>query len=104
MEWSNLNWEGLVIGVCTFIIIGVFHPLVIKGEYYFGRKVNYAFIILGIITAVLALICKSLFASALLAVVSFSSFWSIGEVIEQEKRVSKGWFPANPKRKFKKKN
>ncbi|MBR1946747.1 MAG: DUF4491 family protein, partial [Bacteroidaceae bacterium] len=29
----------------------------------------------------------------------FSSFWSIGEVFAQKRRVEKGWFPANPKRK-----
>ncbi|MBQ5864199.1 MAG: DUF4491 family protein, partial [Bacteroidales bacterium] len=28
-----------------------------------------------------------------------SSFWSILEVFEQKKRVEKGWFPKNPKRK-----
>ena len=25
--------------------------------------------------------------------------WSIGEIFEQKKRVEKGWFPMNPKRK-----
>lgn len=96
-----LNWEGLGIGVCTFLIIGLFHPLVIKGEYYFGLKVNYAFAVLGIITAILALFAESVFVSALLAVVAFSSFWSIWEVYEQKERVRKGWFPANPKRQKK---
>ena len=32
------NWQGVVIGLCTFLIIGLFHPIVIKGEYYFGTK------------------------------------------------------------------
>jgi hypothetical protein len=31
-------------------------------------------------------------------VFGFSSLWSIHEIIEQEERVKKGWFPANPKR------
>ena len=30
--------------------------------------------------------------------VAFSSFWSIHEVIKQEKRVLRGWFPENPAR------
>lgn len=30
--------EGILIGVVTFFLIGIFHPLVIKGEYYFGKK------------------------------------------------------------------
>lgn len=25
---------GIMIGVATFLIIGIFHPLVTKGEYY----------------------------------------------------------------------
>ena len=29
-----MNWNGLLIGVITFIIIGLFHPIVIKAEYY----------------------------------------------------------------------
>lgn len=95
---QTLNWLGPLLGLCTFLIIGLFHPLVIKGEYYFGRKVNYGFALLGILTAVGALFCSSMFFSSLLGVVAFSSFWSIWEVIEQEERVRKGWFPANPKR------
>ena len=33
---SQYNLLGPVIGLSTFLIIGLFHPLVIKGEYYFG--------------------------------------------------------------------
>lgn len=98
MDLSILNWQGLAIGACTFLIIGVFHPLVIKGEYYFGVKINYAFAALGIVASILALLTQGVFLSAVLAVVAFSSFWSIKEVIEQKERVRKGWFPANPKR------
>jgi hypothetical protein len=42
---------------------------------------------------------ESLVVSIILGVVAFSSFWSIGEVFQQRKRVEKGWFPANPKKK-----
>ena len=27
---------GLVIGIATFLIIGLFHPVVVKAEYYWG--------------------------------------------------------------------
>ena len=33
--------------------------------------------------------------------IGMSSWWSILELFEQEKRVQKGWFPANPARKKK---
>lgn len=95
------NWEGLLIGASTFLIIGLFHPLVIKGEYYFGLKVNWAFAIMGVLTAIGALLVSSLFWSAILAVIAFSCFWSIKEVREQQERVRKGWFPANPRRRSK---
>jgi hypothetical protein len=32
------NYSGIFLGVCTFIIIGIFHPIVIKAEYYWGKK------------------------------------------------------------------
>ncbi|MBQ3875694.1 MAG: DUF4491 family protein, partial [Bacteroidaceae bacterium] len=31
-----MNYIGLITAVATFLIIGVFHPIVIKGEYHFG--------------------------------------------------------------------
>ena len=91
------NWQGLLIGAATFLIIGLFHPLVIKGEYHFGLKVNWAFALLGVVSAIAALLVSSLFWSAILAVIAFSSFWSIWEVYEQQERVRKGWFPKKPK-------
>lgn len=97
-----LNWEGALIGLSTFLIIGIFHPLVIKGEYYFGEKIKYAFLIIGIIALIATLIVDNLLGSALLGVTSFSCFWSIHEVTEQVHRVEKGWFPANPRRKTRK--
>ncbi len=98
MDLNHLNWEGLALGACTFVIIGLFHPLVIKGEYYFGQKVKWAFAVLGVAASAAALLTAG-FLSCLLAVTAFSSFWSIKEVSEQRERVRKGWFPANPRRR-----
>lgn len=92
---------GLTLGVFTFLIIGLFHPLVIKAEYYFGVKSWWAFLLLGLICGAGSVCARDLLVSTLLGVTAFSSFWSIHEVIAQEKRVRKGWFPANPKRKQK---
>ena len=95
----ELNFSGIVIGVATFLVIGLFHPLVIKAEYYIGVKSWWLFLLLGIVAAIASLVVASLTLSIILGVVAFSSFWSIGEVFQQKKRVEKGWFPANPKRK-----
>ena len=93
-----MNFIGIIIGFVTFLVIGLFHPLVIKGEYYFGVKCWWVFLIAGIVFAVLSLILDQTYVSIICGVVSFSSFWSILEVFEQRQRVLKGWFPKNPKR------
>lgn len=95
---QQYNLEGLAIGLATFLIIGIFHPLVIKGEYYMGQKCNWLFLIGGVATLILSLFTHGVW-SILLGVTSFSCFWSILEVREQRERVRKGWFPGNPKRK-----
>ena len=39
MEWIKaLHFDGIIIGICTFLIIGMFHPIVIKAEYYWGTR------------------------------------------------------------------
>lgn len=96
---TTYNLSGLLIGLGTFLIIGLFHPLVIKGEYYFGIKCWWAFLILGIICTAASVIIEDQIISILLGVTAFSSFWSILEIFEQRERVKKGWFPKNPKRK-----
>ncbi len=44
-----MNWESIFIGLAAFVIIGVFHPIVIKGEYYFSKKIWPLFLIAGIL-------------------------------------------------------
>ena len=95
----DLNFFGIIIGVATFLVIGLFHPLVIKAEYYIGVKSWWLFLLLGVVSAAASLLVENLVLSILLGVVAFSSFWSIGEVFQQKKRVEKGWFPSNPNKK-----
>ena len=92
----NLNFQGIVIGVATFLVIGLFHPLVIKAEYYIGVKSWWLFAIAGVIFSILSLIAANMIWSTILGVTAFSSFWSILEVYEQKQRVKKGWFPKGP--------
>ena len=88
-----MHFTGLIIGVATFVIIGLFHPLVIKGEYYFGVKIWWVFALMGIVAIALSVAIANVLWSTLLAVWGASSLWSIGELFEQRKRVEKGWFP-----------
>ncbi len=92
--------EGLGIGLATFLIIGLFHPVVVKAEYYWGVKCWWIFLLLGVIGVIASIMIKNTFCSAILGVFAFSSFWTIKEVFEQQERVKKGWFPRNPKRKY----
>lgn len=91
-----MNYTGLLVGLATFIIIGLFHPLVIKAEYYLGVKSWWIFALSGIIFSVLSILAGDMIWSTILGVTAFSSFWSILEVFEQKKRVQKGWFPKGP--------
>lgn len=89
---------GLTIGAATFLIIGLFHPLVIKGEYYFGVRCWWVFALMGAAAVAGSILVEQLFWSTLLAVWGASSFWSVGELFEQRRRVERGWFPKRPAR------
>lgn len=90
---------GLTIGLFTFLIIGVFHPIVIKSHYYFGVQCRWWFVVAGIIAGALSVYVGDVLWSTILGVLAFSCMWSFREINEQEVRVSRGWFPANPKRR-----
>ncbi|MDD6472482.1 MAG: DUF4491 family protein [Bacteroidales bacterium] len=94
-------FTGIIIGIFTFLIIGLFHPICIKAEYYWGTRCWWIFLLLGVLGVVGSLFCRNIICSSLLGVFSFSSFWTIREIFEQERRVQKGWYPKNPKRKYK---
>jgi len=91
-----MNLTGLLVGLSTFLIIGIFHPLVIKAEYYIGYKSWVLFALAGVLFSVLSLLADGIILSTIFGVVAFSSFWSILEVYQQRERVRKGWFPAGP--------
>lgn len=99
-DMDMINFDGLLIGIVTFLIIGLFHPVVVKAEYYWGTKCWWIFLVLGILGVIASLFIDSVFVSAICGVFAFSSFWTIKEIFEQEERVQKGWFPRNPKRKY----
>ena len=94
-----MNYLGLLIGFAPFLCIGMFHPLVIKSEYHFGRQCWPAFLVAGIAALVASLFVPNQYLSIILGVLAFSCFWSILELHQQHHRVRRGWFPMNPRRK-----
>lgn len=95
----QIYFTGIIIAISTFLMIGMFHPLVIKVEYYTGTRYWWVFLLLGILSVGAALFVENTMVSALIGVFGASSLWTIGELFSQKKRVQKGWFPMNPKRK-----
>jgi MFS superfamily sulfate permease-like transporter len=81
-----MYFTGLVVGLSIFLLIGLFHPLVVKAEYHLGKKKLK--LIFGVIS--LASVTISLFTDLLLSIylgcIGFSCFWAIFEADKQEKR------------------
>ena len=94
-----MNLNGIIVGAAVFLIIGICHPIVIKMEYYWGKQSWWVLALAGVIFSVISLFVENLIISTIIGAAAFSCFWGIHEIIAQEKRVLRGWFPENPKRK-----
>ena len=94
----EIYYTGVIIAISTFLIIGIFHPIVMKTEYYTGIRFWWIFLVAGILCIGAAFLIADVLFSAILGVVGASCLWSIGELFEQRERCEKGWFPKNPKR------
>lgn len=92
-----MNFYGVLLGLCSFLSIGVFHPIVIKAEYRFSYRCWPIFLVIGLLLLGSSLFISHVVFSAIVGVVGFSCLWSIVELFHQHRRVEKGWFPANPK-------
>ena len=95
-----MNFNGIIIGIFAFIITGIFHPIVVKCEYYFTEKIWPLFLVLGLASAVGSLIIENDILSGIFGILSFVLLWCIRELKEQTERVKKGWFPKNPNRVY----
>ena len=95
----ELYFTGIIIAAACFLVIGLFHPIVIKTEYHTGTRYWWMFLVAGIACIAAALFVADAIVSAVLGVIGASALWSIKELFEQRDRVMKGWFPMNPKRK-----
>lgn len=96
--FRHMNFYGLLIAIATFSIIGIFHPLVIKTEYYFGTRPWIVYLMVGIASITASVLVHNEALSIIFGVFGASALWGIGELFQQRQRVLKGWFPKNPKR------
>lgn len=88
-----MNFSGILIGAIAFLTIGIFHPIVIKAEYHFTKRIWPLFLLVGLGFAAASLLVQNIYLSCVFAVIAASCLWSIRELFQQEKRVQKGWFP-----------
>ena len=63
---TDYNLTGLLLGLCSFLIIGLFHPLVVKGEYYLGVRCWWGFLLLGIAACVCSVLANGFFVQTLI--------------------------------------
>jgi peptidoglycan/LPS O-acetylase OafA/YrhL len=96
----SAHFSGILIGLCTFVIIGIFHPIVIKAEYYWGKHRWWIFLLGGLVCLAASYVIADTFYSPILGILGFTLLWSIKELYDQEERVRKGLYPKNPKRKY----
>lgn len=93
-----MYFSGIIVGAAVFLIIGICHPIVIKMEYYWGKKSWWVLALAGTVFAILSLFMSNPIISTIVGAAAFSCYWGILEIFSQEKRVLRGWFPENPKR------
>lgn len=89
----ELNFEGLIAGGATFLIIWLTRYACIKGEYHLGQMFRYVFLVLGVAGVIASFMIPNVLLSAIFSIFGFANLWGIHEVIEQKERVRKGWYP-----------
>ncbi len=94
---EHINWQGFLIGLAAFIMIGVFHPIVAKMEYHLSKRSWWMLFFPGVACLAGSVFFSSL-TSMLLGALAFSFFWSTLEIFMQHERVLKGRAKRNPKR------
>ncbi len=94
-----MKYLGPILGLVSFVTIGIFHPVVIKLEYYLGKKSWWILALPGLLFVILSLFMNEIL-SILFGVLGFSLFWSAIEMFKQHDRILNGRAKRNPKRKY----
>ena len=75
-----MYFTGIIIAIMTFLTIGIWHPIVIKTEYYWGTKPWVIYLLVGLICCGAALFIENIYLSSFLGVFGASALWGIGEL------------------------
>jgi hypothetical protein len=82
-----MQYAGIIVGIYTFIMIGVLHFAVVKIERVIGSHIWPWFVVLGLVFGVASVMVSDVLASALLGVSGFLLAWSGPELRKQKERV-----------------
>lgn len=82
-----MQYSGIIVGVYTFIMIGVLHFAVVKIERVIGSHIWPWFVALGLVIGVASVMVTDVLVSALLGVSGFLFTWSGPELKKQRERV-----------------
>ena len=83
-----MQYTGVIVGIYTFIMIGVLHVAVVRAERVIGSQVWPWFVVLGLLFGAASLVVVDVLSSALLGVLGFLFAWSGPELRKQRERVS----------------
>jgi len=93
-----LQFYGLALGVWALLSIGLGHMWVIKVEYHVGAHIWPVPVVVGQAFVLASLWASHPLVSAMLGIFGFTLIWGARELIMQQERVERGWFPRNPKK------
>ena len=93
-----MNFFGILLGLTTFLIIGLGFVWVIRGERYFGYLWWPYVMGFGALVVLGSLFIRSDWGSALLGAFGASLIWGATELKEQAIRAELGWFSFNGKK------
>ena len=96
---SEYRLTGLTVGIFTFLIIGLFHPLVIKAEYWFGTRSWWMFLVLGIAAAALSVCVEGGWCFRYFSASSRSLRSGYPRSFPAAGTCAQGVVPENPRRK-----
>jgi len=65
-------YDGILVGLTSFLVIGIFHPIVIRAEYHWSKKCWPLFLVVGLLLLICSILLDSFVLSAVVGVTGFS--------------------------------
>ncbi len=69
-----MNFGGIALGAAVFLIIGICHPVVIKMEYYWGKRSWWILLVVGLAFAISSLFMSNALAASVSGAAAFTCF------------------------------